>query len=48
MHMMKHASEGIHPGFEKQDRLHKKYKTGVSKRTHFLSDLFEKVFVFPK
>ena len=27
---MKHASEGIHPGFETQDRQHEKSKTAVS------------------
>ena len=27
---MKHASKGIHPGFETQGRHHQKYKTGVS------------------
>ena len=27
---MKHASEGIHPGFETQGRCHQKFKTVIS------------------
>ena len=30
MQARKHASEGIHPGFETQGRRHQKPKTGVS------------------
>ena len=49
MQVTKHASKGIHPGFESQDRCHQKSKTGAPEAPQkgpFLKKIFCCIFVF--